>query len=91
MPHASPPTNCSISIPAGATPSVSGVAKQYVPNLGLNDTTPFGPIMSFTNAVGTGLAIASMPASTFTGGVGKMVAGAWAVGAAIFGGMIVFA
>ena len=91
MPHASPLANGSISIPAGATPSVSGVAKQDEQNLALNDTTPFGPLVSYTNAVGSGLASAGLPAATFTGGVGKMVVGAWMMGAAVLGGMVVFA
>lgn len=89
MPYASPFANLTISIPAGATPSIPGMAKQYAPNPGFHDSSPSGPSVMYTSAVGTGLASASQ--ATFTGGVGKVRAGAGAIGVGGFVVMSVFA
>lgn len=82
MPYASPFANLNISIPAGATPPVSGIAKQYAPNPGFNDISPSKPSVAYTNVVGTSLASASH--AVFTGGAGKVRAGAGVMGVGVW-------
>lgn len=89
MPYASPFANLSISIPAGATPSIPGMAEQYATNPGVSDSSPSGPSVMYTSLVGTSLA--SAPQAVFTGGVGQVRTGAGAMGVGVFVVMAVFA
>ncbi len=84
--YASPFANISITIPAGATPSVPGIAKLYGP--GSVDVTPSGPLAAYTGAVETGMA--SVTPATFMGGVWKLRAATWAMGIVV-AAMSVFA